>query len=107
MALQKLEFPARNENLSVFCPLCGAETQAADGQINECSHLVALHLNIAEPPLLYIRQENEQIKDADDWDDVEEYLVKTARIENLFLWQESSKDVGMHTLTIAYQFHDD
>ena len=106
--LQKVTFEAREENLHFFCPLCGTHSCDESGEITHCSHLVLVHLNISDPPIMYARADiKEAVDDCWGWDEVEEQLKSLDPDGNFLILEECTSGPAMGEFQIVFSHFDD
>ena len=111
--MQKVCFEAREENLNTFCPLCGTCSLSSKGEVTGCLHLVYVWLNLADPPMMYCREDiKELIKDIDfssplDFEDILNEYIKDKNNSDFLEIEEFMMPPASAQLFICYEYMDD
>lgn len=106
--VNKVTFPSRDNDLNFYCPLCGNHSMDDEGEVSPCKHLVAVHLNIADPAVMYARPDiANKIEDDFGWDEIEDVLGSHQQIEQILVIEECTSGPAMAEFQIAYEYCDE
>ena len=107
-SIRKASFKSRDNNLNFFCPLCGHHTMTSTGDINPCKHLALVHLNIADPAIMYaLPGLADETSECCDWTEIEEVLSSQEGLDELLVIEELSAAPAMAEFQIVYAYFDD
>ena len=106
--IKKASFPARENSLSFYCPLCGTRSMDAEGAVTACDHLLLVHLSIADPAVMYARDDLAVEIDEDrSWDDYEDALKLCEKVGHILILEECTGAPAPAEIQVAFEYTDE
>jgi hypothetical protein len=78
------------------------------GEIHPCKHLVLVHLNIADPAIMYARPDlTDATEECSGWDEIEDKLQSWDGLDELLVIEECTTGPAMAEFQIVYGYFDE